>query len=62
MRPGEVETLTIAYIYPLTSGNELRIAYEHGGVIVKAWVVDKEGNELQILVDRTDIYGTVDDE
>ena len=62
MHRDDVETKTIAFVYFLSSGDWFLIAYEYGGVIVKAWVIDEEGNTQKVYIDRTDIYGTTNDE
>ena len=64
MEPEEKEEVAeekIGKALQISNGNEFRIAYEQFGVIVKAWVIDEEGNELKVLVDRTDEFGTWED-
>jgi len=48
---------TDAYTYPLTSGNTFVVSYERNGVIVKAWVADKNKETLKVYADRTDEFG-----
>jgi hypothetical protein len=48
---------TDAYTYPLTNGNTFCISYQRNGVIVKAWVINNEGETREIFIDRTDEFG-----
>ena len=41
-----------AFVYELTSGNVLKIVYYRQGYIVKAWVEDKDGKQIEMYIDR----------